>query len=356
MHTYIPVSKGAASQATGEVAAKGCSLITANNNQRPKSHFVCSSTKAQKRQAEISQPTSGIQHRAWIITCRSEATHAQLPNLRPEYKPTLLESRERIRRTTNITKKCSDSGGTYLKSERRKLSNQRLKTATWGRHSHAKPRYGRAAQDSGRELTMAELQDMPSTESRELTTALRSYVRSEFKKSPLMSNACICLILVCAKMFIGKEFACPCNDYRNVPFVAVYCIVPAVVVFLLMMNITGCQCRMSMEIAKTVASNFVPAMFWIIIVLWDGYSFACTMTTWSGSYIEIDEAAPQKWCKPANLTPSQELDYKTKTQFWFFMSQGIAMVMIALIFIVYLSFNCCCQQKVRDGEVHRSPI
>lgn len=114
MHTYIPISKGAASQATGEVAVKRCSLITANNNQRPKSHFVCSLTKAQKRQAEMSQPTSGIQRRAWIITHSSEAAHAQLPNLRPEYKPTLLESRERIRHTTNITKRCSDSGGTSL--------------------------------------------------------------------------------------------------------------------------------------------------------------------------------------------------------------------------------------------------
>ena len=48
VNSHIPVTEGAASQATGKVAAKGCSLITANSNQKPESHFMCSQAKAHK--------------------------------------------------------------------------------------------------------------------------------------------------------------------------------------------------------------------------------------------------------------------------------------------------------------------
>ncbi|XP_049430334.1 uncharacterized protein LOC125887512 [Epinephelus fuscoguttatus] len=200
---------------------------------------------------------------------------------------------------------------------------------------------------------MQELQAMASTASREGRPALISHVRSEFKKSALVSSTFFGAILLCLEKFIEKEFACPCNVYWNAAFETAYFLVPAVVVFLLMMKIKGCQCKKSKETAKTVLSSIGPALFWIIIVLWDGHCVACMKTTWSGSYIEIDKAAPQKWCKPANLTSSQELDYKTKTQHWFFMSQGIGMGVITLIIVVYLSFKCCCQQEVRDVEAPR---
>ncbi|XP_049929212.1 calcium homeostasis modulator protein 4-like isoform X2 [Epinephelus moara] len=192
---------------------------------------------------------------------------------------------------------------------------------------------------------MADLQAMASTASREGRPALISHVRSEFKKSALVSSAFFGVILLCLEKFIEKEFACPCKVGSNTAFATAYLIVPAVVVFLLMMNIKDFKCGMSQkEIWKTVASSFVPAMFWIIIVLWDGHCVACMKTTWSGSYVEIDKAAPQKWCKPANLTPSQELDYKNETQHWFFMSQCIGMAMIASLTFILL-FKCCRQQE-----------
>nr|XP_033490771.1 uncharacterized protein LOC117262145 [Epinephelus lanceolatus] len=201
---------------------------------------------------------------------------------------------------------------------------------------------------------MAQLQDMASTASREGRPALISHVRSEFKKSALVSSAFFGTILLCLEKFIEKEFACPCKYGLNAVFAIVYLIVPAVVVFLLMMNIKDFKCGMSQkEIWKTVASSFVTAMFWIIIVLWDGHCVACMKTTWSGSYVEIDKAAPQKWCKPANLTSSQELDYKNETQHWFFVSQCVGMGLIILIIVVYLILKCCCQQEAAEVISHQ---
>ncbi|KAL7402803.1 hypothetical protein ABVT39_020136 [Epinephelus coioides] len=203
-------------------------------------------------------------------------------------------------------------------------------------------------------LTIAELQVMASTASREGRPALISHVRSEFKKSALVSNVFFGAILLCLEKFSEKEFACPCKVGSNAMFATAYLIVPAIVVFLLMMNIKDFKCGMSQKkIWETVTSSFVPAMFWIIIVLWDGHCVACMKTTWSGSYVEIDKAAPQKWCKPANLTSSQELDYKNETQHCFFVSQCVGMGLIVLIIAVYLIFKCCCQQEAAEVIIHQ---
>ncbi|XP_049430332.1 uncharacterized protein LOC125887510 [Epinephelus fuscoguttatus] len=191
---------------------------------------------------------------------------------------------------------------------------------------------------------MAEQQIMASTASRKLRPLWISHVRSEFKKSALVSNGFFGIILLCLEKFIEKEFACPCNVYWNATFATAYFLVPATLVFVLMMKIKDFQCGMSRKkIFKTVASSIGPALFWIIIVLWDGHCVACMGTTWSGSYVEIDKAAPQKWCKPANLTPSQELDYKTSTQLCFFVSQVIGMVMIALFTVILGVYFFCCK-------------
>ncbi|XP_049929554.1 uncharacterized protein LOC126408183 [Epinephelus moara] len=202
---------------------------------------------------------------------------------------------------------------------------------------------------------------LPQTKE-EYAQYLISQVKSELRKSPFVLNVFFGFTLMCVEEFTEREFACPCDTGWNSLFAAVYLVVPAVLVLLLMISIKCFQNRMDLkEHVASCASIFGPAIFWIIIVLWDGQTLACALTTWSGSYEDLDDAAPQKWCEPANLTSSQQSEYKAKTQRWFFMSQAIGLGLIITItafFIVYLICKglwegcgkCCRNKAKRDPD------
>ena len=155
-----------------------------------------------------------------------------------------------------------------------------------------------------------------------------SVVKNELRKSPIASNAFFGLILVCLEKVVEMDFACPCKAHLNALFSAAYFLVPAVLVFLLMVKVQGTQC------GKNVVSSLVPAIIWFIIMFLDGHYFACAMTSWSGSYESVENAAPQKWCEPANYSSARE--YTIKTQDWYSLSQVRNNLMS--LKIVYLSF------------------
>ncbi|XP_042337143.1 calcium homeostasis modulator protein 3-like [Plectropomus leopardus] len=161
-----------------------------------------------------------------------------------------------------------------------------------------------------------------------------SKLKSVFKESHVVSDMFFGFIIFCLEKFIEKEFTCPCKVPWNCLLATAYFFSPAVAVFLLLMKIKDFQVNMdSKERYKILLSSFFLAILWILIVFWDGRSFACARTSWSGSYVEIDKAAPQKWCKPANLTPSQESDYINKTQHFFSLSQGIGMGLFIVLIL-----------------------
>ncbi|KAK2842428.1 hypothetical protein Q5P01_012628 [Channa striata] len=72
---------------------------------------------------------------------------------------------------------------------------------------------------------------------------------------------------------------------------------------------------------------------WIVLLFLDGQYYACAKTNWSGRFVIIDKAAPQKWCEPTNNTSSQEL--MVKTQMWFFESQRCGILLLVLSVIVF---------------------
>ncbi len=111
------------------------------------------------------------------------------------------------------------------------------------------------------------------------------------------------------------DFACPCQPDWNAPFAAAYFIVPAVLIYLLMLNIQ----LNKFKCWKNVYVSSFPAIVWIILMFLDGQYFACGMTSWLGKFIDVSESSHLKWCEPDDHKSSKE--YMKKTQNWFSVSQ-----------------------------------
>lgn len=137
IQAYIPVSEGAASQATGEIAAKGCGFIAANSKHKPESHFMCSPTERMRTPDRNTQcanycarlrgytlPTSGRSTGQLCKRAESASDTAPIP----------------------LTDAVIASEHTW-QSERRRLADLRFKAATWIQLSHAKPHCGRTHSD-----------------------------------------------------------------------------------------------------------------------------------------------------------------------------------------------------------------
>uniref|UniRef100_A0A672IMV6 Uncharacterized protein n=1 Tax=Salarias fasciatus TaxID=181472 RepID=A0A672IMV6_SALFA len=98
---------------------------------------------------------------------------------------------------------------------------------------------------------------------------------------------------LCKSMkLVELEFECPCHPTWNGVFSSAFFFIPAGMAFTLMLIIQGCRCE------TFILSSFVPAIVWLILLFLDGRYFACAMTDWEGRFVQLDKAAPQKWCEP----------------------------------------------------------
>uniref|UniRef100_A0A3B3VCM7 Uncharacterized protein n=1 Tax=Poecilia latipinna TaxID=48699 RepID=A0A3B3VCM7_9TELE len=141
-------------------------------------------------------------------------------------------------------------------------------------------------------------------------------------------------IQVILEKLVEAEFSCPCHSSYNHGYGLVFFIAPSLIVFLLMCVISyslklwtcpwtwtwTCPWTWTCKsIWEALIIMLVPAVTWLIIVFVDGRYYACAKTNWNGKYELIENAAPQKWCKPSNS--SLERDSLTDTQFWYSESQ-----------------------------------
>uniref|UniRef100_A0A674MX08 Uncharacterized protein n=1 Tax=Takifugu rubripes TaxID=31033 RepID=A0A674MX08_TAKRU len=143
--------------------------------------------------------------------------------------------------------------------------------------------------------------------------------KDAFSKSLLVSNAAFGFILTGLEKLVELEFECPCSPKWNGSFSKAFFIIPAILVFILMLSIQGCRCDESSRLIiqrcrcdessrftwyewfmKTV-SSFVPAIVWLILLFFDGQYFTCAMTDWKGRFVLIDKAAPKKCHSPLHL-------------------------------------------------------
>ncbi|MEQ2309054.1 hypothetical protein AMECASPLE_034683 [Ameca splendens] len=161
------------------------------------------------------------------------------------------------------------------------------------------------------------------------------YVIDIFKNSPLVINSCLGLIQICLEKIVEVEFACPCDSSWNKEYALLVFIVPPIIFLLLSSAI--CHCKSSKSSCKGLSNSLVPAMMWLIIVFIDGRYYACLMTNWSGSYEMINNAAPQKWCKP-EYSSEESL---AKTRRWYSRSQYTGFWMGLGLTLFYLMCLLC---------------
>uniref|UniRef100_A0A3B3XPX2 Uncharacterized protein n=1 Tax=Poecilia mexicana TaxID=48701 RepID=A0A3B3XPX2_9TELE len=116
-------------------------------------------------------------------------------------------------------------------------------------------------------------------------------------------------IQVILEKLVEAEFSCPCHSSYNHGYGLVFFIAPSLIVFLLMcvisysLKLWTCPWTWTWTCPWTwtfLIIIFVPSMTWVILVLVDGRYYVCLMTNWPGKYELIENAAPQKWCKPSN--------------------------------------------------------
>ncbi|XP_055365648.1 uncharacterized protein LOC114857907 [Betta splendens] len=165
-----------------------------------------------------------------------------------------------------------------------------------------------------------------------------SRLKNEIIKSPLASNVLLGLILTGLENFIDMEFACPCDPAFNAFFASVYLFFPGVTASVLMLVTQGCRCKAQQELEKVLLIGSVPVIMWLVLVFLDGEYFACAKTYWSGRYVIVDKAEPQRWCEPTNSTSYMER--MRLTQRWYFQSQVMGIVVLIGSLALFGLFKC----------------
>ncbi|XP_056243705.1 uncharacterized protein LOC130176572 [Seriola aureovittata] len=171
-----------------------------------------------------------------------------------------------------------------------------------------------------------------------------SKLRSLLEKSPLGSNTVFGFILVGLEKLLEMEFACPCDSNHNVRLVVSLFINPAILAFVLMMRIQGCECEGKTSLKqwiKLVLSSLVPPFLWWILLLSDGQYIACAKSSQSGRFVVVDNASRQKLCTPYNGNSSQELIHTQKTYARSQEAGMWALISITIISVILMLIEPC---------------
>uniref|UniRef100_A0A3B4TZM6 Uncharacterized protein n=1 Tax=Seriola dumerili TaxID=41447 RepID=A0A3B4TZM6_SERDU len=157
------------------------------------------------------------------------------------------------------------------------------------------------------------------------------------------------LIILGGTNFLCTRFACPCESKQNVRLVVLFFIGPALLAFVLMIKIQGCESKKSWkERIGLLASSCVSSVVWILLMLFDGQYVACAFSSQSGRFVVIDNASRQKLCKADNHNASQEL---INTQKWYSGSQ-VRNNLMSLVWFAFRSLWCCAWS--RSSYIHSS--
>lgn len=176
-----------------------------------------------------------------------------------------------------------------------------------------------------------------------------STLREIVKNRPYASNVVISFLLVVLEKLLDMEFVCPCKKWsENASFVSAFFILPAVLAFLLMISlqigtVTSAEsnkkskfCEEPKRQTKEIDKNcIIPAVAWIIILLFDGRYVACGMTDQPGTYVTADKAALVKWCETDNSTLNEK--QLKNSQDWYFHSQCAGLSFTLLV----ACLGCC---------------
>ncbi|KAF7663755.1 hypothetical protein LDENG_00202100 [Lucifuga dentata] len=169
-----------------------------------------------------------------------------------------------------------------------------------------------------------------------------------------MTNVIFSFILVALEKLVELVFACPCDPSMNAAFSSAFFVVPGVLAFLLMLSMQPWKCK-DIICMKAVFFSLVPAIVWLLLMLFDGQYFACANTYWPGRAATVDKAPHQKWCESENTILSKEL--MIKSQQWHSKSQGIGIlllfIMVVLFAVYVIIIKCCKRPEVEASNVEQ---
>ncbi|XP_029010732.1 uncharacterized protein LOC114857948 isoform X2 [Betta splendens] len=173
---------------------------------------------------------------------------------------------------------------------------------------------------------------------------LLEVLKEEFKKSALVSNAVLGLILIGVEKAVEVQFACPCHPKQNEWFSLAYLLLPGFFASVLMLVIQGFdKFRQREEMVNLLLFGLVPATMWLILVLLDGQYYVCGKTTWKGKFAIIDKADPQRWCEPDCTNSTSYNERLSKTRQWYFHSQAFGLLVFFIctgLLIAYGVYKC----------------
>lgn len=131
---------------------------------------------------------------------------------------------------------------------------------------------------------------------------LISRLKDDFEHSPV-SNVFFSFLLALVERVVEVEFACPCYPQWNVVFAAAFFVIPAIIVFLLMVIIYKCK---SPSHYPKCLSSFIPPFIWVVLLFFNGQYFVCATTYWPGTFVSVDKTY-MKWCTPTNIRITHDL-------------------------------------------------
>lgn len=153
-----------------------------------------------------------------------------------------------------------------------------------------------------------------------------STLKTTVQSHPLTSNVMFSFLMVILEKLVDMEFVCPCKMWcENALFVSAFFILPAILAFIMMINLendniaSGEKCFKKLCKVLGKGNCIIPAVAWIIILLFDGRYIVCGMTYWPGRYETPNKASSIDWCEPHNGTLYEER--LMASQEWYFHSQ-----------------------------------
>ncbi|XP_030012064.1 calcium homeostasis modulator protein 6-like [Sphaeramia orbicularis] len=167
---------------------------------------------------------------------------------------------------------------------------------------------------------------------------LISYVKTETEKRSGVFFVVSGLVLTGMEKVLETEFTCPCKSGWSAWFSAAYFLAPFLLLFVVMLKITGFKWVCSVETVTSVLQSLVPPVTWLVLLFMDGRYYVCARTYWSGHLVKDDSHIPEKWCKPDDTTLAAELEEKTR--WWFSQSQFWGEALIISVVVILLMYHC----------------
>ncbi|KAG9261063.1 uncharacterized protein si:dkeyp-122a9.2 [Astyanax mexicanus] len=181
-----------------------------------------------------------------------------------------------------------------------------------------------------------------------------------FLRSPLPTTITFFLLLLGAVKLMGMVLSCPCKPGVNEAFVFFTFVVPAVMLFTLMLVlIRPCQhrcrrCSCGSRFTEALIPCLIPSILWVVLLLLDGQYVACGLTYWKGNY-ELDDNKPEMvWCVPSS---SGQLPEKALYQRFIGWSQVSGLILLLVICTVTMFVVGCrdCRQA-SEGNEEEAPL